>query len=376
MQNRLASVLGFMLAALVTSTSVGQSARRAAAANETVRQSARRAAAANETVRQSARRAAAANMTKANDLERPTETKTSCEPGDVSENPAGFYPSDAWPKGEVVLTFDDGPHPYATPKVLDLLKKYRLPATFFLVGRAINAKTYSLVQRMVAEGHTLGSHSYNHDVGMAVRNHGERSIEYIRGQHETTQILIELALVARSAEHFDAMFERVFQVKKGTYLPASELRKSWKRYAARHAELLAELGYTAGKRPYPVVFSRPPAGTPYVGNSGAAEKRLYTTALERLRYLNVMWHGESGDTNAERKSDVAYLTQNLRYFSRRGGILLIHDYVRKDALGPALARMADDAAIEVVPLEVAVARKFGCGSRELVEQLPEPSAGA
>src|SRR5262245_23993090 len=80
-------------------------------------------------------------------------------------DPAGFYRTDAWKSGEVVLTFDDGPHKVKTPKVLDALAKHHMHATFFLVGRAINHFTYQLVQRELAEGHTIGTHSYDHDVG-------------------------------------------------------------------------------------------------------------------------------------------------------------------------------------------------------------------
>lgn len=281
------------------------------------------------------------------------------------KHPAGFYPTDAWPKGEVVLTFDDGPHPGKTPKVLELLKKHQMPATFFLVGRNIDRRTYVLVQRMVQDGHTLGTHSYNHDVGMAVRNLGERSVEYIRGQHETTRVLIELALVAKSPEDFDALFARVFEEKAGTYLPAGSLRTKWRAFAERHAEVLAE----RGARPYPMIFSRPPAGTPYVGLSTPDQKKLYDAALGRLGFLNVMWHGESGDTSPTRKHELGFLTDNLARFSRKGGVLLIHDYIRTDALGAALAGMAKNPEIRVVPIENAVTRKYGCGSVVLAQSL-------
>jgi peptidoglycan/xylan/chitin deacetylase (PgdA/CDA1 family) len=62
---------------------------------------------------------------------------------------------------EVVLTFDDGPWPGTTPYVLDALKNECVKATFFLVGR--NAVAYpQLARREIAEGHTVGSHTYSH----------------------------------------------------------------------------------------------------------------------------------------------------------------------------------------------------------------------
>lgn len=63
--------------------------------------------------------------------------------------------------GAVALTFDDGPHPDITPRLLDLLAEHALHATFFVIGR--EAERYPhLVARMVAEGHAVGHHSYTH----------------------------------------------------------------------------------------------------------------------------------------------------------------------------------------------------------------------
>jgi peptidoglycan/xylan/chitin deacetylase (PgdA/CDA1 family) len=65
------------------------------------------------------------------------------------------------PEGTVALTFDDGPHPDSTPRVLDRLAELGVPATFFCVGR--NAQAHpELVARALAEGHAVGSHSFSH----------------------------------------------------------------------------------------------------------------------------------------------------------------------------------------------------------------------
>jgi peptidoglycan-N-acetylglucosamine deacetylase len=67
------------------------------------------------------------------------------------------------PRGSaaVCLTFDDGPHPVHTPRILDILRDERVHATFFILGR--NAKEHpNLVRRMVEEGHGLGYHSFTH----------------------------------------------------------------------------------------------------------------------------------------------------------------------------------------------------------------------
>ena len=64
---------------------------------------------------------------------------------------------------EIVLTFDDGPLPETTPKVLETLKRECVRATFFLVGRNAEANP-GLARRILAEGHSVGHHSYSHPI--------------------------------------------------------------------------------------------------------------------------------------------------------------------------------------------------------------------
>ncbi len=67
-------------------------------------------------------------------------------------------------ENSISLTFDDGPDPVFTPKTLDLLKKYQAKATFFCIGQKANQYP-EIIQRIVAEGHTLGNHTFGHAVG-------------------------------------------------------------------------------------------------------------------------------------------------------------------------------------------------------------------
>jgi len=61
----------------------------------------------------------------------------------------------------IALTFDDGPSAANTPRLLDLLAKKHIKATFFMVGE--NAKEYpAIVKRIAAEGHEIGNHSWSH----------------------------------------------------------------------------------------------------------------------------------------------------------------------------------------------------------------------
>ncbi len=66
-------------------------------------------------------------------------------------------------KGELILTTDDGPNPNVSPKVYDLLNSYNIKGTFFLTGNLVPQNT-QLVQRLVRDGHTVGNHTYTHNV--------------------------------------------------------------------------------------------------------------------------------------------------------------------------------------------------------------------
>jgi peptidoglycan-N-acetylglucosamine deacetylase len=63
--------------------------------------------------------------------------------------------------GELALTFDDGPNPAWTPRLLDVLAANNIRATFFMVGRFAEAEA-ALVRRVVEAGHLIGNHSWNH----------------------------------------------------------------------------------------------------------------------------------------------------------------------------------------------------------------------
>jgi peptidoglycan/xylan/chitin deacetylase (PgdA/CDA1 family) len=64
-------------------------------------------------------------------------------------------------KHSVLLTFDDGPDPAVTPQVLERLRAVDARAVFFVVGNRIS-KAPDLLEKIVAEGHVLGNHSYSH----------------------------------------------------------------------------------------------------------------------------------------------------------------------------------------------------------------------
>ncbi|MFJ7100349.1 polysaccharide deacetylase family protein [Streptomyces albogriseolus] len=83
------------------------------------------------------------------------------EGGPVIDARTGKAATLSVPDRRLVLTFDDGPDPTWTPKVLDVLKKHDAHAVFFVTG-TMASRYPDLVQRMVDEGHELGLHTFNH----------------------------------------------------------------------------------------------------------------------------------------------------------------------------------------------------------------------
>jgi len=97
-----------------------------------------------------------------------------------------YYSSCIWnmPRQEkkIYLTFDDGPHPVATPFVLDELKKYNAKATFFCIGKNVQEHA-DIYRRILDEGHRVGNHTNNHLNGWKVTD--EAYFKNIREAAET-----------------------------------------------------------------------------------------------------------------------------------------------------------------------------------------------
>lgn len=61
----------------------------------------------------------------------------------------------------IAMTFDDGPHPQNTPRLLDILRARNVKATFYVIGRSVDLYPH-IVRRTVAEGHEMGNHTHTH----------------------------------------------------------------------------------------------------------------------------------------------------------------------------------------------------------------------
>jgi len=92
----------------------------------------------------------------------------------------------ASPNHTVSLTFDDGPNPDATPRILDALATHGVKATFFFLGRHVE-RWPQLVARAAAEGHQIGNHGYFH------RKLHFKSAVYVRDDLERGKQAIEAA---------------------------------------------------------------------------------------------------------------------------------------------------------------------------------------
>src|SRR6266576_4130942 len=96
--------------------------------------------------------------------------------------------------GYIALTFDDGPDPKYTPRILDILKQENVPATFFVMGKNGQAHP-DLLRRIVNEGHEVGNHTFTHP------NLGEIPARLTDFELNATQRLIE-AVTGRSTVLF------------------------------------------------------------------------------------------------------------------------------------------------------------------------------
>ncbi len=106
--------------------------------------------------------------------------------------------------GELALTFDDGPNPAWTPRLLDILASFDVRATFFMVGSHAQAAP-ALVRRVVAAGHVVGNHSWSHP-----------NLAYTR----TSRVRDELARSKQTLEELTGSPIRYFRPPFGARRPA------------------------------------------------------------------------------------------------------------------------------------------------------------
>ena len=84
----------------------------------------------------------------------------------------------------IAITFDDGPHPSNTPRLLDMLKERGIRSTFYVVGNMVRRHSSSaeIMQRMIAEGHEIGNHTVTH--GTLSRMNDEQVRSELKRAHD------------------------------------------------------------------------------------------------------------------------------------------------------------------------------------------------
>ena len=87
----------------------------------------------------------------------------------------------------VALTFDDGPDPEQTPRVLDTLRAHGVRATFFLIGSKAELHP-EIVRRMAAEGHAIGIHTWSHTPGFPMLRSGAMAADILRCRESLREI--------------------------------------------------------------------------------------------------------------------------------------------------------------------------------------------
>ncbi|HEY8683241.1 MAG TPA: polysaccharide deacetylase family protein, partial [Rhodanobacter sp.] len=102
----------------------------------------------------------------------------------------------------IYLSFDDGPDPEHTPRLLDLLGEHRAQASFFLIGKQVE-RYPALAERIVAEGHALGNHSFSHP-----RSFGKTSLQQQLQEIERTDLLLA---------EFDQRAKHRFRPPRGSF---------------------------------------------------------------------------------------------------------------------------------------------------------------
>lgn len=148
------------------------------------------------------------------DSKQPEEVKPQGPPTEAAEPVIIKEPAEAGgpKKPMVALTFDDGPHPVYTPRILDALKQNNAAATFFVQGKRVQANA-DIVNRMVQEGSEVGNHTWNHS-RLTKLPRGE-----LRSQLDKTQEAVFAATGKYPAFMRPSYGEVNEEVKKGAGLP-------------------------------------------------------------------------------------------------------------------------------------------------------------
>lgn len=170
----------------------------------------------------------------------------------------------------IALTFDDGPSRARTPGLLELLAKYEVKATFFMLGEAIEREP-EIAKQVFEEGHLIGNHSYNHPVLVG------KSPGFVRDQIERTDQLI-LELGQAEVNYFRPPFSAKYivlplllnsmnkELVTGTYDPPAEYKSP----------------FPAEKVAQQVIENAQPGTIVYLHDGKSSDPEAFLEAVERI----------------------------------------------------------------------------------------------
>jgi peptidoglycan/xylan/chitin deacetylase (PgdA/CDA1 family)/3D (Asp-Asp-Asp) domain-containing protein len=193
--------------------------------------------------------------------------------------------------GEIVVTFDDGPHPRYTPVIAKLVKDLGIPATFFEVGEMVEA--HPELSRLIADdGKLIGNHSYNHPEMTKL------SDAQVNDQFNRTQKIIQKAIGGEDefSGYVNQVFGSLFKLPRTIYFPEFFRHP----YGARNARTMK-------------IAQSLIAGTVKDGNSD-----------DIVHLKHVMWNIDSLDWKDHSPASIEARVFNEIHMYKRG-IILMHD---------------------------------------------------
>ncbi|SDZ38394.1 Peptidoglycan/xylan/chitin deacetylase, PgdA/CDA1 family [Proteiniborus ethanoligenes] len=200
--------------------------------------------------------------------EEPVETETEAIPKPVHNIIHTLNKKNAWSHKTVYLTFDDGPSPI-TDKVLNILKKEEVKATFFVIGTKTDEGKATL-KRISEEGHSIGNHTYSHNYNYIYKN---------------------------ADNFFDDLYKNENIIYEST-----------------------------GIRPKIIRF---PGGSNNTATKTEKGKKIMNEIMDRLQnqgYIHFDWNASSGDASVHPASVEEIINNTLTWISRNdNAVVLFHD---------------------------------------------------
>jgi hypothetical protein len=138
---------------------------------------------------------------------------------------------------------------------------------------------------------------------------------------------------------------------------------------------MEEHGFAEGEHPYPLLFSRPPGGNPFLGKWERRGREDYSRAVRELGMLNIMWHHNSQDSDPALEPKVRYDTDRIvgtiMKTARRGGVWVAHDRGPSEPVKVGLAKLANDPKYKVVPLQELLEAKYQCPLEAIADDIAQ-----